>query len=64
MVSNSQDVIERIEGARHFVMGKHANEIDPSLIAKLKMTWRIYVIHANNALRPGICRLEFKILFI
>jgi hypothetical protein len=41
MVNNPQDVIERIEEAKHFVMRKHANEMDPSLITKLKMAWRI-----------------------
>lgn len=41
MVSNPQDVIERIEEAKHFVMRKHVNEMDPGLIAKLKMAWRI-----------------------
>ena len=41
MVNNPQDVIERIEEAKHVVMRKHANEMDPSLITKLKMAWRI-----------------------
>ena len=36
----AQEVIERIEEAKHFVMRKHANEMDPNLIAKLKIAWR------------------------
>jgi hypothetical protein len=36
----AQDVIERIEEAKHFVMRKHANEMDPNLITKLKIAWR------------------------
>jgi EPS-associated MarR family transcriptional regulator len=36
----AQDVIERIEEAKHFVVRKHANEMDPNLIAKLIIACR------------------------